>query len=54
MCKREYTLYQGDTPKNKISYADCQFGKKHYGKKKLRKFSIMQTKTNKNASLIYY
>ena len=22
--------------------------------KKLRKFSIMQTKTNKNASLIYY
>ena len=52
-------LYQGDTPKNKIPYADCQFGKKHYiCRKKNLENSIMQKKkkkkTNKNASLIHY
>ena len=47
MCKREYTLYQGDTPKNKSSYADCQFGKKHYGKKNLENSLLCKQKQTK-------
>ena len=32
----------------------ANLGRSIMEKKKLRKFSIMQTKTNKNASLIHY